>query len=87
MKKLSGKGRIRGGQVVLAIPLPLADGTEVTVDIKPTRKRQKSKAMSSEEFRALPAFGMWAGRADMKDSVQWEREERAKWRQRSQRQD
>lgn len=87
MKKLLRKGKVCGGQVVLATPLQLDEGTEVAVEIKPLPKARKAKPLSVEEFLALPAFGMWADREDMKDSVAWERKERAKWRQRSTRTD
>jgi hypothetical protein len=83
MKKLVRNGRVCGGQVVVPAPLPLDEGADVTVEIKPKRKLGKKSALSSEEFLAMPFFGMWAGRKDMQDSVAWVQKERSKWRQRS----
>ena len=87
MKKLIRKGKVCAGQVVLPFPLPLEEGTEVTVEVKPAPKQRKPKTMTTEEFLSLPFFGMWADREDMKDSVEWVNKERAKWSQRSKRKD
>ena len=36
-------------------------------------------AISDEEFKQLPFFGMYADREDMADSVAWVRQEREQW--------
>lgn len=87
MKKLVRQGKVLAGGLIFPAPLPLPEGTEVAVEIQPTRKPQKKKTISNEEFLALPFFGMWADREEMKDSVAWVQKERRKWRQRSQRKD
>ena len=77
------QGRIEGGAIVLAKPLPLPEGTEVTVRIETASgPTASSDASGSEEFASLPFFGMWANREDLADTVAWVRREREQWQQR-----
>lgn len=80
-------GRIQGGAIVLPKPLPLPEGTEVTIRIETIHDDKSSSGVSMGEFASLPFFGMWADRNDMADSAQWVHEERKQWQQRTQRQD
>jgi len=81
-------GKVQGGTIVFAEPLGVPEGTNVVVRIESTYETgQPPPPKSIEEFAAHPFFGMYADRQDMKDSVAWVRKERAKWHQRSQRQD
>ena len=79
-------GRIQGGTIVLPKPLPLPEGTEVTVRIE-TVGDSKPAAEQSGNLISLPFFGMWADRSDMADGSEWLRKERQKWQQRPGRQD
>jgi hypothetical protein len=84
----SGKGKVQAGSIVLTDPVPLPEGTEVEVQIEPLGTADSTApSLRSEEFAALPFFGMWADREDMKDSVAWVQKERAKWHQRAARQE
>jgi hypothetical protein len=74
------RGRIESGRLVLEEPSPFPDGTEVFVRLTPVEPIPP--ALSREEFLALPFFGMWADREDLKDSRSWVRAERAAWQQR-----
>lgn len=73
-------GTIEGGQIILAHPLSLPEGTEVVIHIETAYSEPKPEI--AEEFFSLPFFGMWADREDMNDSADWVRKERAKWQQR-----
>ncbi len=44
-------------------------------------------ATDTEAFTALPCFGMWSDREEMRDSADWVRKERARWQQRMEPQD
>jgi hypothetical protein len=80
-------GRIQGGAIVLPKPLPLPDGTEVTVRIERVSGGDAPAAVASDEFASVPFFGMWADRADMADSARWVRGQREQWQQRTDCQD
>lgn len=76
-------GKVRRGGIVFAKPLPLAEGTEVIVRIEALDAEQQGEApVSDEEFASLPFFGMWADRAEMRDSEAWVRSERERWQRR-----
>ncbi|MBI3946803.1 MAG: hypothetical protein HY321_12845 [Armatimonadetes bacterium] len=77
-------GRVRSGALELSDPLPMPEGTEVTVSIEAVGVPRRCKAMSDEEFLALPFFGIWADREEMQDSVAWVRKVREAWQERSQ---
>lgn len=72
--------RVKGGQIVLDEPLPIAEDTEVTVRVEPVIQQADK---DDTPFEQLPFFGMWADREDMADSVTSVRGEREKWHQRS----
>ena len=78
------RGTVHKGGLVFAKPLPLSEGTEVTVRIEPLGTTQPTSE-KPEEFAALPFFGMWADREDMHDSVAWVQKERERWAHRLQR--
>ncbi len=85
---LTVRGKVQEGRILLANPVALADGTEVEVDIRSVNAPSASVASQEvEDFLALPVFGMWADREDMKDGGAWVRREREKWHQRIQRRD
>lgn len=75
-------GKVQGGGIVFPKPLPLPEGTEVTVHIKLLATRQPPE---SHDFASLPFFGMWADRQEMRDSVAWVQKEREQWQQRLER--
>ena len=83
------KGKISDGRIVLSKPLSLPEGTEVRVQIEPVDPAlvsnddsQDKDSDDSEDFANLPCFGMWADREDMRDSVEWVRKQREKWKER-----
>jgi hypothetical protein len=78
-------GRVKDGAIVLPRPLPLPEGTEVTVRIEAVAAGKP--AMAAGETTSTPFFGMWSDRQDLADSAAWIRKERAQWPQRSSRQD
>ncbi len=81
-------GKIQGGNIVFPKPLALPEGTEVLVSIELLAVKERTASSGIEEdFAALPFFGMWRDRQDMKDSVAWVRKERRRWQQRVARQD
>ena len=85
---LRERGKIQAGNIVFPKPLALPEGTEVLVSIEPLAVKEQTASSSTEEdFAALPFFGMWRDRQDMKDSVAWVRKERKRWQQRVVRQD
>ena len=85
---LRERGKIQAGNIVFPKPLALPEGTEVLVSIEPLAvKEQTASSRTEEDFAALPFFGMWRDRQDMKDSVAWVRKERKRWQQRVTRQD
>ena len=83
------EGTISNGRIVLSKPLSLPEGTEVRVQIEPVDPAivsdddsQDKDSDESEDFANLPCFGMWADREDMRDSVEWVRKQREKWKER-----
>ncbi len=85
---LRERGKIQAGNIVFPKPLALPEGTEVLVSIEPLAvKKQTTSSDKEEGFAALPFFGMWKNRRDMKDSTAWVRKERKRWQQRVVRQD
>lgn len=82
------RGKVQGGGITFSKPLALPEGTEVVVFIEPLVAGEQTTSPSAEEdFAALPFFGIWADRGDMKDSAVWVRRERKRWQQRLARQD
>ena len=82
------QGRVQGGTIVFSKPLPLAEGTEVTVRIEAVvQEPGESRFAVNAAFGTLPFFGMWADRDDMADSAAWVGKERQRWQQRTSRQD
>jgi hypothetical protein len=76
-------GRIQGGAIVLSKPLPLPEGTEVSVRIEPVSARDTPAVpQEQDQVSSTPFFGMWADREDMADSTVWVRRERERWRDR-----
>ena len=82
-------GTISNGRIVLSKPLSLPEGTEVRVQIETVDpdaisgdNSQDKDSNESEDFANLPFFGMWADREDMRDSVEWVRKQRKKWKER-----
>jgi hypothetical protein len=85
---LRERGKIQAGSIVFPKPLALPEGTEVLVSIEPLAVKEPTASPDKEEdFVALPFFGMWRDRQDMKDSAAWVRKERKRWQQRVGRQD
>ncbi len=80
-------GRIQGGAIVLPKPLPLPEGTEVSIRIEAIHGGKTPPAPPQGEFASLPFFGMWADRDDMADSTHWVQQEREQWQQRTHRRD
>lgn len=80
-------GRIEEGKIVLPHPLPIPEGTEVTVQIDTRESCQPAVPIIKDTFGSLPFFGMWTDRSDMNDSTQWVRKEREQWQRRATRQD
>ena len=83
------EGKVINGRVVLSKPLSLPEGTEVRVQIEPVDPAavsdddgQDKGSNESEDFANQPFFGMWADREDMRDSVEWVRKQREKWKER-----
>ena len=83
------EGKISNGRIVLSKPLSLPEGPEVRVQIEPVGaaavsndENQDKDSNASEDFANLPCFGMWADREDMRDSVEWVRKQREKWKER-----
>ena len=79
------RGKVQGQGIMFAKPLALPEGTEVVVSIEPLE--QITAPSTSEDFAALPFFGMWKDREDMEDSEAWVRRERERWQQRAAQQD
>lgn len=65
------------------VDLPTDEPIEVEVRLLPSL-RDAAKPSKAEGFdiTSMPFFGMWASREDMRDSVEWVREERARWNSR-----
>jgi hypothetical protein len=85
--KVVTRGTVQNGMITVHEPLPLPDGTKVTISLEVDEA--KGAPVSEEqvtEFASLPFHGMWADREDMTDSVAWVREIRKQWRQRPTRQ-
>lgn len=70
---------VRAGQIVLAKPLDLPEGTRVIIHIEPVA--QGSAKTGEDRFSSLPFFGMWADREDLADSAEWVHKEREQWQQ------
>jgi hypothetical protein len=83
--KVTERGKVQDGGLVLARPLPLPEGTEVLVQVEPVAPAPAASA--GKDFAALPFFGMWAGRDDLGESADHVRREREQWHQRAQRPD
>ena len=83
-------GVVSNGGIALDKPLPLPEGSKVTVQIETTAP-EASNQQDDEAIRALkaefPFIGQWADREDIQDSSTYVREQRAKWQQRPYRQD
>lgn len=47
------RARIQDGRVVLAAPLPLADGTEVELDVRPVRPTSQGASSSPSMLEEL----------------------------------
>ena len=84
---LRERGKIQEGKIVFPKPLTLPEGTQVLVSIEPLAVKKQTASSKEEDFAALPFFGMWKNRRDMKDSTAWVRKERKRWQQRVVRQD
>jgi hypothetical protein len=83
-------GTVINGGIALDNPLPIPDGSKIIVQVEvqtPTTAPDLTSEESSSAFAALPFFGQWADRTDLPDSVEYVRQERAKWLQRPYRQD
>ncbi len=80
------RGHIEHGQVKLSDPVEFPDGTEVTVIIYSGLPSMDTPLEPDDDLSMqlseLGVFGMWADRADMKDSVERVRQQRAQWDQR-----
>jgi hypothetical protein len=92
MRTVIKQGWVQNGQLVFSEPLELPEGTEVSVEIELLEAEQSvivqtEQFLREADFSALPFFGMWADRKDMKDSTSWLRKERKKWSQRFKPQD
>lgn len=83
---LTKQGRVEGASIVFSSPLPLSDGTEVSVQIE-TLPNEASATPPFPDFASLPFFGMWADRADLQDATAWVATERSQWPQRATRRD
>lgn len=84
---LTKQGRVEGSSIVFTSPLPLSDGTPVTVQIETLPDTASVSPGAPADFAALRFFGMWSDRQDMEDASAWVGGERAKWRQRITRRD
>lgn len=80
--RMTERGTIHSGGVVLDEPIDLPEGTEVLVHIEPVLRQAGSPPTAGDEFHYLPFFGMWADRDDVRDSIAWVRRERDKWQER-----
>ena len=88
------RGKVQNGSIVFPQPLPFPEGMEVIVRIDLITGGNQTMPLratcvpdASAHFAALPFFGMWADREDMRDSAGWVRKEREQWQQRATRQD
>ena len=79
-----GRGKVRHGAIELAEPLPLPVGSDVVIHVEPATT---TAPLPTNEFTALPFFGMWADRGDAVDSAEWVREGRERWHRRAARAD
>lgn len=80
--------KVEDGQLVLPEALDLPDGAEVVVTVELAADASASGATGRvTDLRSLPAFGMWANREDMQDSVAWVRRQREAWSDRLNRSD
>ena len=80
---LTERGKVQSGGIVFSEPLALPEGAEVLVRIEPLVAGEPPDAPAGEmSLAALPFFGMWADREEMRDSAAWVRREREQWQQR-----
>lgn len=77
------RGKIRGKSIVFSRSLGLPDGAEVYVRVETVEEVEAARDAATTDFGELGFFGMWADRAEMRDSVNWVNEERATWQIRS----
>ncbi len=76
------RGTVDKGQIKLTTPVDLPDGSEVRVWVESANLEPHTDELEAPPEGNLasdPAIGMWADREDMKDSVAWLAEQRAKW--------
>jgi hypothetical protein len=71
-------GTIRSGQIVLAEPIGLPDGTAVVVHVEPVGADASARERAGD-FKSLAFFGMWANRQDFADGATWVERERDRW--------
>jgi hypothetical protein len=77
------RAKVQEGKLVFSDPVPMPDGTQVEVQVVEVPPPEPPPTPEEiQDFLADPAHGMWADREDMKDSVAWLEQERAKWRRR-----
>lgn len=71
-----GKNIVPDSQVDLPANQPL----EIEVRLLPQKvTRPKKTANTKAIITSLPFFGMWSGRADIKNSAEWVNKERENW--------
>ena len=83
---LTKQGRVEGSAIVFSSPLPLSDGTEVTVQIQ-TSSDPAAGQPPEAELATMAFIGMWSDREDMLDSGDWVGRQRSQWPDRTTRQD
>lgn len=70
------RGIIHNGQIVLAQPLRLPDGTAVLVQVEAAAAKTSTIGSATGEFETQPFFGLWADRDDMALAAEWTCQER-----------
>ena len=84
-------GTVQDGRIVLSRPVPLPDGTVVSVSMTPLQVDQPSEAQAEEDvedFADESFAGMWADHPDMADGgAAWVHRVRHGWKQQTARQD
>lgn len=82
------RGKIKNGNIVFSKPLPLPEGSEVTVHIdSPGARGESAPDLGGSDLQKLAFFGVWSDRPEMTDSRDWVRTERERWQQRLVRRD